>query len=241
MKITIWPAVVLILVTLFMFLFRSSLEVFITRWESFKMGDIEVKVETEQDKKFLENLLVERDAFISNLRLNVDSLVRIIDTLQGENQQLIKKLEDASRTMSQSARQSTRELVESTRESVQSSSNAARTIGEKTDIQYKSIQAITSPDNFKQSLDEVNKGFDLLLAEKYDEALEAFRRADKLYPSVQKGRKTLSVYIEDNIEDLRSTDELTRKRAFAAVLREYVSRMPQETRKKLEQIVLKTP
>ena len=74
LKVAVWPAVVLILAVLFMFLFRSSLEQFINKWESLKLGGVEVQVKNEQEKAFLENVLEERDALITSMLQNVDSM-----------------------------------------------------------------------------------------------------------------------------------------------------------------------
>ena len=61
LKVAVWPGVVLILAILFMFLFRSSLEQFINKWENLKLGGVEVQVKNEQEKAFLENVLEERE------------------------------------------------------------------------------------------------------------------------------------------------------------------------------------
>lgn len=239
LKVAVWPAVVLILAVLFMFLFRSSLEQFINKWENLKLGGVEVQVKNEQEKAFLENVLAERDALIASMRENVDSMKFIIKDLEIENEILVNKLKETSSKLPYSDRSDVEEIVDHSKEKVQASRMQTKSIEQSVNKQYKSLQLISSNKVFQEAAAAENKGFELLLEDKLDEAIQAFETSEEKYPSIKQEGKALSVYIQDKKRILQSNNKRLKQEVFSDLLTHYSDKMSEKTKKQIKEKVQK--
>ena len=235
LKVAVWPGVVLILAILFMFLFRSSLEQFINKWENLKLGGVEVQVKNEQEKAFLENVLEERDALIDGMRQNVDSMKMIIKDLEIENEILVSKLKEASKKLPYPDRTEVKEVVDHSEETVQASRQQTKSIEKHVDKHYKSLQLISQNEVFKAAAEEENKGFELLLKEDIDGAVEAFKTSEAKYPSIKMEGNMLSGYVIDHKKELLSDDTRLKQEVYTDLLMYYSDKMSEKVKKQIRE------
>lgn len=239
LKVAIWPSVVLILVTLFMLLFRSSIDRFINSWESLKMGDIEVQVKSEEEKAFLMNVLAERNALITSMRQNVDSMKVIIKDLEIENEVLVGKLQETSMKLPSAEQSEVKNVVHKNGERIQASKIQAKSIEKSVEKDYRSLKTITSSEHFKQAAEQENIGFDLLLKDEFDSAIAAFKKSEAAYPTIRKER-SLSTFVEQNLKRLNTDNLKAKKVIYAELLNKYSDKMSEKVRKQFGKIAQTT-
>lgn len=231
LKVAVWPAVVLVLVTLFMLLFRSSIDVFINKWESLKMGDIEVQVKNEEEKAFLLNVLAERDALIEGMRQNVDSMKVIVKDLEIENELLIEKLKETSRNLPSSEKSDVKKLLNENEEKIQASRVQTKSIENTVALQYQSMETIVDSEQFKQAAAQENNGFELLLKNDFESAIKAFQESEASYPTIKKQDKPLSNYVKQNLRLLKSDNAKVKRQFYNNLLKDYSDKMSEKVKK----------
>lgn len=234
LKVAVWPIVVLILVTIFMILFRSSIQQFIIQWESLKMGGVEVKVKNEQERQYLENLLSERDVLILDMRENLDSLNTIILTLEEENKSLASKLKEASKKLSKPERKKVQNIVKESEQTVLSSDRVAKDIENSVAMQYKNLELISDKDKFKTASEFENEGFELFLEKDYEGAIAAFKKSESVFPSVKMKRPLLSTFIEKNLKVLKNGNPATLEKICSILIEDYSAKMDPKVKEKLK-------
>ena len=98
---------------------------------------------------------------------------------------------------------------------------------------------IGSNEAFQAAAKLENKGFEQLLHEDFEGALEAFKTSEARYPSIKKDGKPLSAFVAEHKRVLQSGNKKLKQQFFANLLEHYSEKMTEKVKKQIRDQVEK--